>query len=310
MLSFQSVVKQFDKVRAVDNLSFEIRKGEIFALLGPNGAGKTSCVRMIMQIMNPDSGSVTFGPSVMSGKKADRTKLGYLPEERGLYQDTPILKTLVYLATLRGMDPADAGKKGSEWLERFGILDRKNDKISTLSKGNQQKVQFIASILHAPDFAVLDEPFSGFDPINQELISDVIRELRDGGMTILLSAHQMQLIENIADRILMINHGKKMISGTFDDIRRNTISGQKLTVTYAGDVNQELLQQSPHIKNSIQTASGAWEIYLADENSLNGALQIIIEAGAVESLRTSEVNLHEIFIESFKNRGSADEPIV
>ncbi|TVR34012.1 MAG: ATP-binding cassette domain-containing protein, partial [Balneolaceae bacterium] len=210
MLQFENVVKKFAKVRAVDELSFEIRKGEIFALLGPNGAGKTTGVRMIMQIMEPDSGSITFDPSIMKGGKVDRSKLGYLPEERGLYQDAPIMKTLIYLSTLRGSDPAEAEKKASEWLDRFGILDRQADKISTLSKGNQQKVQFIASILHEPDFVVLDEPFSGFDPINQERISDCIRELRESGMTILLSAHQMQLVERIADRILLINNGREL----------------------------------------------------------------------------------------------------
>jgi len=303
MLRFENVTKKFTKVRAVDGLSFEIRKGEIFALLGPNGAGKTSSVRMIMQIMEPDSGSITFGPSIMKGGKVDRSKLGYLPEERGLYQDAPIMKTLVYLSTLRGSDPVEAGKKAAEWLGRFGILDRQAEKISTLSKGNQQKIQFIASILHEPDFAVLDEPFSGFDPLNQELISDMIRELRNDGMTILLSAHQMQLVENIADRILMINHGKELMSGTLDDIRKNTISDKKLIVTYNGEVKDGLFQKSGHIKNSILSSAGEWEIYFSENYSLNEVLQIMVEAGSVKSLRTSDVNLHEIFIESFKNGG-------
>lgn len=307
MLQFENVVKKFAKVRAVDELSFEIRKGEIFALLGPNGAGKTSSVRMIMQIMEPDSGSITFDPSIIKNGKVDRSKLGYLPEERGLYQDAPIIKTLVYLSTLRGNDPAAAQKKASVWLDRFGILDRQADKISTLSKGNQQKVQFIASILHEPDFAILDEPFSGFDPINQELISDIIRELRENGMTILLSAHQMQLVENIADRILMINHGKELMSGTLDDIRRKTISDKKLIVTYSGEVKHELFEQSDQIKNSVLTSAGDWEIYFSENYSLNAVLKILTDAGSVNNLKTSDVNLHEIFIESFANGGRNHE---
>lgn len=307
MLRFDNVVKKFARVKAVDELSFEIKKGEIFALLGPNGAGKTSSVRMIMQIMEPDSGTITFAPSVMKGGKVDRSKLGYLPEERGLYQDAPIMKTLVYLSTLRGNEAAEAQKKAAEWLDRFGILDRKADKISTLSKGNQQKVQFIASILHEPDFAILDEPFSGFDPINQELISEIIRELRDNGMTILLSAHQMQLVENIADRILMINHGKELMSGTLDDIRKETISDKKLIVSYSGEVNNELFQQSDQIKNSILTSAGDWEIYFSENYSMNSVLKILIEAGSVNNLKTSDVNLHEIFIESFVNGGYTHE---
>jgi len=301
MLTFENVVKRFTKVRAVDELSFEIKKGEIFALLGPNGAGKTSSVRMIMQIMQPDSGSITFDPFILINGKVDRSKLGYLPEERGLYQDAPIMKTLVYLSTLRGSDSAVAQKKASEWLDRFGILDRQAEKISTLSKGNQQKVQFIASILHEPDFAILDEPFSGFDPINQELISDIIRELQKDGMTILLSAHQMQLVENIADRILMINHGKELMSGTLDDIRKKTISDKKLVVTYSGDVKHELFLQTDHIKNSILTPAGDWEIYFSENYSMNAVLQIMTDAGSVKNLKTSDVNLHEIFIESFAN---------
>ena len=303
MLSFNSVVKQFQKVRAVDDLSFEIREGEIFALLGPNGAGKTSSVRMIMQIMDPDSGSISFDSSVMKGGKVDRSKLGYLPEERGLYQDAPILKTLIYLSTLRGSEPESAKRKAIEWLERFGISDRRAEKISTLSKGNQQKVQFIASVLHEPEFAILDEPFSGFDPINQELISDMIRDLRDRGMTILLSAHQMQLVENIADRILMINHGKELMSGTLDDIRKRTISDQKLIVSYIGDVKKGLFETSSSMKHAVQTSADEWEIYFSEQGTLNQVLQTLTQAGSVQSIRTSEVNLHEIFIESFKNGG-------
>ncbi|MCH8567140.1 MAG: ATP-binding cassette domain-containing protein [Balneolales bacterium] len=307
MLKFENVVKKFAKVKAVDDLSFEIKKGEIFALLGPNGAGKTSSIRMIMQIMEPDSGLISFDSSVLLGSKVNRSKLGYLPEERGLYQDAPIMKTLLYLSSLRGSDPAEAQKKATAWLDRFGILDRKAEKISTLSKGNQQKVQFIASILHEPEFAILDEPYSGFDPINQELISDIIRELRDGGMTILLSAHQMQLVENIADRILMINHGKELLSGTFEDIRNNTISDKKLIVSYNGAAKKELFESSAHIRNSIQTAPEEWEIYFSENYSLNEVLKIMIEAGTVKSLKTSDVNLHEIFIESFKTGGRVHE---
>ena len=153
----------------------------------------------------------------------------------------------------------------------------------------------------------MDEPFSGFDPLNQERISDVIRELRDGGMTILLSAHQMQLVENIADRVLMINHGKEMISGTLNEIRKSTISGQKLMITYHGEVNEELLQQSDDVRSSTLTADGEWEIYLSENDSLNEALQVLLKAGSVASLRTTEVNLHEIFIESFKEGGTAHE---
>lgn len=307
MLSFHSVVKRFDKIRAVDDLSFSMQKGEIFALLGPNGAGKTSCIRMIMQVMSPDSGTIEFDESLLTNGSIDRSKLGYLPEERGLYQDASLLKTLIYLAELRGADPGVTRKRAEEWLSRFDLLDRKNDKISTLSKGNQQKVQFISSILHKPKFAILDEPFSGFDPINQEFISDLIRELRDDGMTILLSAHQMQLVEKIADRILMLNLGKQLHCGTLDEIRSSIISHQKLIVSYQNAVDVSRLRDASQIKQINEEGDRTFEIFISNESSINDILTLVASAGDVANLKTSEVTLHEIFLESFKNGGPDHE---
>lgn len=284
-----------------------MQKGEIFALLGPNGAGKTSCIRMIMQVMSPDSGTIEFDESLLTNGSIDRSKLGYLPEERGLYQDASLLKTLIYLAELRGADPGVTRKRAEEWLSRFDLLDRKNDKISTLSKGNQQKVQFISSILHKPKFAILDEPFSGFDPINQEFISDLIRELRDDGMTILLSAHQMQLVEKIADRILMLNLGKQLHCGTLDEIRSSIISHQKLIVSYQNAVDVSRLRDASQIKQINEEGDRTFEIFISNESSINDILTLVASAGDVANLRTSEVTLHEIFLESFKNGGPDHE---
>ncbi len=216
MLALENVRKVYQTVAAVDGLSMEVRKGEIFALLGPNGAGKTTTVRMILGIIEPDSGRLHFDPPM------ERSRLGYLPEERGIYQDTPVAETLLYLGSLRSDNKARLKEQAKFWLDRFGLYDRRNDKISTLSKGNQQKIQFIAAVLHEPEFAVLDEPYSGFDPINQELISSCITELRAGGMTVLLSAHQMQLVERLADRFLLLHQGKEFLSGTLEEIRTKT----------------------------------------------------------------------------------------
>lgn len=306
MLTFTDVTKRYSKVTAVDRLSFSIEKGEIFSLLGPNGAGKTTSIRMIMQIIKPDSGSIRFDPSICApgpSNSADRTRLGYLPEERGLYQDAVVIKNLIYLATLRGKDPAWARKKGIEWLDRFGLKDRMNDKVSTLSKGNQQKVQFITSILHEPDFVVLDEPFSGFDPINQELISDCIRELREGGMTILLSAHQMQLVERIADRILLINNGRELVSGTLAEIHKKTVSDIKILVQFSGDADVSKFESIPQIRGFEQTENGQWEFFLDDASSLNAILSGLASAGNITNIKTAEANLHDIFIQSFTNGG-------
>ena len=301
MVTFTDVTKRYRKVTAVDRLSFSIEKGEIFSLLGPNGAGKTTSLRMIMQIIKPDSGSIVFAPHLTVKNGADRTLLGYLPEERGLYQDAVVIKNLVYLASLRGKDPSWARNKAIEWLERFDLKDRMHDKVSALSKGNQQKVQFITSILHEPEFVVLDEPFSGFDPINQERISDIIRELRDGGMTILLSAHQMQLVERIADRILLISNGRELVSGTLSEIHEKTVSGTKILVRYSGDTDISTFKSIPNIHGFEHTGDGYWEFFLQDASSLNAILNGLAAAGNITHLKTAEANLHDIFIQSFTN---------
>jgi ABC-2 type transport system ATP-binding protein len=299
MITFSNVTKQFSKVRAVDNLSFTVNKGEIFALLGPNGAGKTTSVRMILQLIQPDKGTITCSDSLLTDGRLERTRIGYLPEERGIYQDTPILKTLIYLASLRGMPAGEAKSRAVEWLKRFGIADRAGDKVSTLSKGNQQKVQFIASVMHEPEFAILDEPFSGFDPINQEVISDMIRELRNQGTTILLSAHQMQLVERIADRILLLSGGKELMSGTMDELRKRVGAGQKLEVRFEELARPELLADATRMQAHYDHAAATWQVLPQPGESINDVLQLLTAAGTIESLRTSEANLHDIFIQSF-----------
>ena len=202
VLEVDAIKKEFTQVNAVDRLSFDVFEGEIFALLGPNGAGKTTTVRMLMGIIRPDSGVIRYSLSA-SEAPFDLSELGYLPEERGLYRDMPVLRTLAYMGTLQGMTRKEARSAAMQWLERLGLKERAEDKLDALSKGNQQKIQFISAVLHRPRFLIFDEPFSGLDPINQELISDLIRQLRDEGATILLSAHQMQLVEMIADRLLL-----------------------------------------------------------------------------------------------------------
>ncbi|QOC23225.1 ATP-binding cassette domain-containing protein [Wenzhouxiangella sp. AB-CW3] len=306
MIRFHDVCKQFATVQAVDALSFAIEPGEIFALLGPNGAGKTTSVRMIMQLMVPDSGRIEYHPELRENDQVERSQLGYLPEERGLYQDATVLKSLLYLAALRGCPADQARARALEWLERTDLADRAEEKVSALSKGNQQKVQFIAAVLHRPRFAVLDEPFSGLDPINQERMCAWIRELRDQGTTLLLSAHQLQLIERIADRILLIDHGRERVSGTLSEIRAATVSSRKLVVEYGAEVDPETLEDTPGISACHRNESGQWEVFLDPDAQLNDALQGLCQAGEVTHLATATPSLHEIFVESFdrqENRG-------
>lgn len=217
VLRIDGVTKRYRGVTAVDGLSFTVERQQIMALLGPNGAGKTTTVRMIQGIVPPDEGRVTFDIPGATG--APRPGLGYLPEDRGLYKDQPIERILRFFGRLRGLSKGEARDATQSWLERFDLADRRRDKLDTLSKGNQQKVQFASAVLHRPAFAVLDEPFSGLDPVNQDAFLELLSELRDEGMTILLSAHQMELVERIADRVLLMARGREVLSGDLDALR-------------------------------------------------------------------------------------------
>jgi ABC-2 type transport system ATP-binding protein len=216
-LSVDQISKKYKTTQAVDRLSFQVERGKIFAFLGPNGAGKSTSVRMLLGLIRPDSGSIRFH-DLADGQRPSPNAMGYLPEERGLYLDRSVLDNLVYLGRLRGMDKQAAKDKASVWLKRFDLLERQDEKVSALSKGNQQKVQLIAAILHDPEVAILDEPFSGLDPINQEKMLEILRELKARGTTILLSAHQMALVERLADDLLLMSHGRSVLQGPVADI--------------------------------------------------------------------------------------------
>ncbi len=212
-LSVDRISKKYKTTQAVDRLSFQVERGRIFAFLGPNGAGKSTSVRMLLGLIRPDSGTIRFH-DLPEGQRPPAQAVGYLPEERGLYLDRTVLDNLVYLGRLRGMQKSAAEDKARHWLDKFDLLDRCDEKVTALSKGNQQKVQLIAAILHDPEVAFLDEPFSGLDPINQEKMLEVLRELKAMGTTILLSAHQMELVERLADDLLLMSHGREVLKGT------------------------------------------------------------------------------------------------
>ena len=298
LVSAQSVSKSYARVQAVRDLSFEIQRGEIFALLGPNGAGKTSMVRILVGITRPDSGHVVFRMNGQETTSPDKQLLGYLPEERGFYRETPVLRTLVYFAVLRGMAHEDARKAALEWLERFELTKRAGDKLETLSKGNQQKVQFISSILHKPAFAILDEPFSGLDPINQEMFVQFIRELRDQGTTILLSAHQMNLVEKLADRMFLIHQGREVLSGALDDIRKSSESGQKVLLRVHGEVDPACLPQHADIQRLERTEDGSLAIWVREEASLSPVLSALSRELEIASVHSERISLHEIFVDA------------
>ena len=204
---------------AVDGVSFSVETGEIFGLLGPNGAGKTTTIRIILDIFKPDAGKVAvFGGPMNEEKKA---RVGYLPEERGLYQDIPLERCLVYLATLKGLSESESHQRIGSYLERFDLAEHKRKKIKELSKGMQQKAQLISTLVHKPDLVIIDEPFSGLDPVNTQMVKDLLVEERNRGVTIVMSTHQMHQVEELCDRLLLINEGKLVLYGSLDGIRSN-----------------------------------------------------------------------------------------
>ncbi len=218
MVDVRNVVKQFGATRAVDDVSFEIRGGEIFGLLGPNGAGKTTMIRMILDIFKPDSGRIeVFGRPI---GEVSKRRIGYLPEERGLYRNVSVLECLAYLATLKGLSRADARRRASEYLERVGLGDVAKKQVKDLSKGMQQKVQLGVALLHDPDLLIVDEPFYGLDPVNTRLVKDLLHAARERGAAIVMSTHQMDRVEELCERMSMFEHGRLVLYGGVADVRR------------------------------------------------------------------------------------------
>src|SRR3982751_1353305 len=217
-ISVVEISKSYGSFRAVDNLSFEVRRGEIFAMLGPNGAGKSTTMRMILDILKPDTGKI----AVLGGPLTEATKdrIGYLPEERGLYRNVKVLEMMVYLGTLKGLSSTEAQKRALALLDRLGMADQAKKKVSELSKGMQQKIQFAVTVLHEPELIIVDEPFSGLDPVNSLVLKDLLFSFKAKGGTVVMSTHQMSQVEEMCDRLLMINRGQQKLYGAVEEIRQ------------------------------------------------------------------------------------------
>ncbi|WP_184550261.1 ABC transporter ATP-binding protein [Mucilaginibacter sp. FT3.2] len=296
MLSIRNIVKQYAGHRALDDVSLEVQSGQVFGLLGPNGAGKTSLIRIINQITAPDSGEVFFNGEKLNQSHIDR--IGYLPEERGLYKKMEIGEQMIYLARLKGLSRAEAQKRLKFWFDKLGMETWWKKKIEELSKGMQQKAQFVATVLHEPDLIILDEPFSGFDPVNAEVIKDEILELNKKGATILFSTHRMESVEELCDAIALINKSHKILDGKVKAIR-NSYRNDTYFVEYTGEV-LGLGELAPFeiIGDTLTDDDrNTIKIKLATGKNSNDVLQYLIPKTQINMLREVIPSMHEIFIE-------------
>ncbi len=282
------IAKSFGDTLAVKDVSFEVRPGEIFGLLGPNGAGKTTAIRVILDIFKPDRGSV----SILGGGMSDEKKslIGYMPEERGLYQDVRLERCLLYLASLKDVPDDEARARLDEYLERFDLAEHKNKKVKELSKGMQQKAQIITTLLHQPELVVIDEPFTALDPLNVQLVKDLMSELRQQGTTIIMSTHQMHQVEELCDRIVLIDQGCNVLYGNLSEIR-SRFSGHAVLVR----ASQEL----PPISGveQIFTQNGTTKLALDEATTPQDILyQLADQKIILEKFEIAVPSLDEIFI--------------
>jgi ABC-2 type transport system ATP-binding protein len=291
MLSVANLRKSYDTVVAVDGVSFEVQRGELFGLLGPNGAGKTTTIRTVLNIIAPDSGTISFDGKPFSPEMWNI--IGYLPEERGLYRKSKILSTILYFASLKGIAERDAKPIAYQWLDRFGLKESAHRKVEELSKGNQQKVQLIISILHNPRLLILDEPFAGFDPVNQILLKDILLELRQQNIAIVFSTHQMEQVEKMCDNICLINRGKPVLSGSLRDIKKQ-YGKNSLRIEYEGD--GEFLKTSPIVKRADVYQNYA-ELELTDIRKSRELLSRLDDRLDLRKFEIVEPSLNSIFID-------------
>lgn len=310
MLSCRHLVKRFDDKLAIDDVSFEVREGEIVGLLGPNGAGKTTLIRMIIDAFRPDGGDVHFlgrrmGDAIPSGLSPHgevmRDMLGYLPEERGLYRRGRLGEVLEYLGRLRGLPSDEARRRVAEGLDVVGLTAYAGRRVIDMSKGMTQRAQFVAASLHRPRLMILDEPFSGFDPLGVQWALEQIRTFRREGATILLSAHQMAMVERICDRVVMIHRGRRVLYGTLDELRAGHPADHVL-VSAAAPLPEQVAELAP-----LEVSSGHWEIRLAGRTPRE-VLRRLVEADVpLQTFAVAQPTLEEIFLEVVR-RGEEDAP--
>jgi len=300
-LEVHNLSKRFGNFQAVDNISFTIPEGVIFGLLGRNGAGKTTTIRMLMNIYSPDSGSILFRGNRVG--QAFRDRVGYLPEERGLNTKLRVLDTLLYLAELKGKQGQAVKDKAMQYLARFELDSRTKNKVQELSKGNQQKIQFISTILHDPDFIILDEPFAGLDPVNVNLFKDIILELKQQGKAIIFSTHLMEFAEKMCDHIALVHRGKLLLTGPLTEVKQR-FSSRNVVLHYDGSL--AFLQGLPYV-SKVQDYGNYCGIEVNDRADSQRLLLDLISNGVqVRKFDANDISLNDIFLSQTGSKG--DEP--
>jgi len=307
-IDIRNVVKRYEEHVAVRDLSLQVPRGSVYGLLGPNGAGKTTTIRMILDIILPDSGSINlFGVANTAAGIMDR--VGYLPEERGLYKKMQVRRVLLFLAELKGISPAEATRRIDEWLDRFSLRTSEKDwgeaKVDELSRGMQQKVQFIATLLHDPDLVILDEPFSGLDPINAQALKDAVLELKRRGKTVIFSTHIMDNAEKMCDSVCIIARGEKVLDGRVTDVKR-AASARHVALSVVGGVQNgvsEVLHDTSLVRKLDDNAN-FMELELAPAADAQVLLRRLLEAGAnIDRFEMMQPSLHQIFLQRVGAQG-------
>jgi ABC-2 type transport system ATP-binding protein len=296
ILSLNKIVKTYEKTVAVDDVSFQVPKGSIFGLLGPNGAGKTSLIRIITTITRADSGQVLLDGEPLNNRHPEQ--IGYMPEERGLYRKMKVGEHLTYLARLKGLSAPEASRQIKHWLEKFEIADWWNKKVEELSKGMQQKIQFIATIVHQPKLLILDEPFSGLDPVNTNLLKDEIRLLREQGVSIIFSTHRMEQVEEVCEHIVLIDKGKNVLEGKVKDIK-NRFKNNLFRINYEGELPPGLDERA----NILEQTPGSITLQVEEERQSNELLQYLLQKGVfIHAFNEILPTLNEIFIRQVQGK--------
>jgi ABC-2 type transport system ATP-binding protein len=295
IITLDNISKRFGETLAVDKLSFEVQPGEIFGLLGPNGAGKTTCIRMILDIFQPDSGEIHVMGGPMTDEKKNR--IGYLPEERGLYQDIPLERCLTFLATLKGMPEKSVGPKLVDYLKLFDLYEVRDKKVKELSKGMQQKAQLISTLIHDPELVIIDEPFTSLDPVNTKMVKNILEEKRDEGKAIIMSTHQMNQVEELCDRILLIDHGHLVLYGILQEIQ-SQFTSRDIFVTALTP-----LPESIEGVMDIRQVNGRALLVLSENAQPNQVLKQLINLGTeITAFEIAIPPLNEIFIQVVKKQ--------